>query len=307
MYLETQHQACEQTPSHVVVHTQINLIEEWIEGYDVYNEQRLPFLLCYRDVAARRLPKGRRVMDLRRFFWMEKRDSGGKVCCGKVHNYVYKTEAYHARRNDILACRRAGRLLRQVLSTEQLNDLTGYRHFYCLSSETKSLYQVSKSGLILRLRNRATSENDKLNLIAHFCIQPRSLIPMDDVLISIKLMIEFNERRFLKTANRTLLSGHPDYRKQKERQTVRSRRSTRFIQIFSNIKIRRDLMKAYNDVERFILTHLYLSEGVSEVPPWYWENPPDGFIGLYNEWPRGPKSAWDGVLPETCLVPSNNQ
>lgn len=93
------------------------------------------------------------------------------------------------------ADKKAEVLLRGILTPQQIADYEQHKRFDV----------VSQSGKVYRL-NRGVVRNVVLldasgKSVRGFCIHPRETVPVADVLVAQKLLIEADEKRFLETAN----------------------------------------------------------------------------------------------------------
>jgi len=92
--------------------------------------------------------------------------------------------------------RRAGDLLRDTLTSEQLRQLTwrGYLEI-CSPTEPRRIYRVPRSkGYVQVIENG--------HAIMRLCLQPVECLPDADIVVLHKLMIEGNEEVYLQKANK---------------------------------------------------------------------------------------------------------
>ena len=92
--------------------------------------------------------------------------------------------------------RRAANLLRDILTAEQLRQLT-WRGYLEISSPTKlqRVYRVPRSkGYVQVIENGRA--------IMRLCLQPVECLPDADIVVLHKLMIEGNEEAYLQKANK---------------------------------------------------------------------------------------------------------
>jgi hypothetical protein len=92
--------------------------------------------------------------------------------------------------------RRAANLLRDILTAEQLRQLT-WRGYLEISSPTKlqRVYRVPRSkGYVQVIENGRA--------IMRLCLQPVECLPAADIVVLHKLMIEGNEEAYLQKANK---------------------------------------------------------------------------------------------------------
>jgi len=92
--------------------------------------------------------------------------------------------------------RRAGDLLRDTLTSEQLRQLTwrGYLEI-CSPTEPRRIYRVPRSkGYVQVIENGRA--------IMRLCLQPVECLPDADIVVLHKLMIEGNEEVYLQKANK---------------------------------------------------------------------------------------------------------
>src|SRR5947199_3692291 len=92
--------------------------------------------------------------------------------------------------------RRAGDLLRDILTPEQLRQLT-WRGYLEISSPTepRRVYRVPRSkGYVQVIENGRA--------IMRLCLQPVECLPDADIVVLHKLMIEGNEEAYLQKANK---------------------------------------------------------------------------------------------------------
>lgn len=99
------------------------------------------------------------------------------------------------------AQQKAEELLRETLEKEQLDQY----------EKTKWFFIISQSGKRYRIRNGWIGNIDELNeedlIVATYCIHPQRRIPIEDSMLTQKLMLEADEPRFLQIANKTTLSA----------------------------------------------------------------------------------------------------
>jgi len=92
--------------------------------------------------------------------------------------------------------RRAGNLLRDTLTSEQLRQLT-WRGYLEISSPTepRRVYRVPRSkGYVQVIENGRA--------VMRLCLQPVECLPDADIVVLHKLMIEGNEEAYLQKANK---------------------------------------------------------------------------------------------------------
>src|SRR5215469_6335610 len=102
------------------------------------------------------------------------------------------------------AKRRAGELLRAVLTLEQYNQLIWHGHIDIKSpSNPERVYRVPRLPGRVQVR-----EKGELKML--LCLQPVGLIPDADIVVIHKLMIEADEEAYLQKANHLipLFSDH---------------------------------------------------------------------------------------------------
>jgi len=92
--------------------------------------------------------------------------------------------------------RRAAHLLREILTSEQLRQLT-WRGYLEISSPTEPqrVYRVPRSNGYVQV-----IENGRA--IMRLCLQPVECLPDADIVVLHKLMIEGNEEAYLQKANK---------------------------------------------------------------------------------------------------------
>ncbi len=97
------------------------------------------------------------------------------------------------------ARQKAEELLRESLDEEQRNQF----------DKTKWFFVISQSGECYRIRPGLVGNIDELNkdnkIVAKYCIHPRISVPVEDSMLTQKLMLEADEARFLQIANKTTL------------------------------------------------------------------------------------------------------
>ena len=94
------------------------------------------------------------------------------------------------------ARRRAGELLRAVLTKEQYSQMLQRGHLDIASpSDPQRVYRVPKGPGRVQVR-------DKGKLTMWLCLQPLERVPEADLLVMHKLMIEADEETYLRKANR---------------------------------------------------------------------------------------------------------
>ena len=94
------------------------------------------------------------------------------------------------------ARRRAGELLRAVLTKEQYSQILQRGHLDIASpSDPQRVYRVPKGPGRVQVR-------DKGKVTMWLCLQPLERVPEADLLVMHKLMIEADEETYLRKANR---------------------------------------------------------------------------------------------------------
>ena len=94
------------------------------------------------------------------------------------------------------ARRRAGELLRAVLTKEQYSQMLQRGHLDIASpSDPQRVYRVPKGPGRVQVR-------DKGKVTMWLCLQPLERVPEADLLVMHKLMIEADEETYLRKANR---------------------------------------------------------------------------------------------------------
>ena len=102
------------------------------------------------------------------------------------------------------AKRRAGELLRSVLTCEQYSQLMQRRYVDIPSpSDPDRIYRVPKYHGLVQVR-------EKGNVTMWLCLQPIESIPEEDIVVIHKLMIEADEETYLRRANQ-LFPYYIDY------------------------------------------------------------------------------------------------
>lgn len=98
--------------------------------------------------------------------------------------------------HHIAAERRANALMREVLSTEQVQQVTkqGYVEIASPTIPHRT-YRIPGAGGLVRVYDRGQA-------IMDLCLQPVESLPDGDVVVMHKLMIEANEAEYLERANR---------------------------------------------------------------------------------------------------------
>ncbi len=100
--------------------------------------------------------------------------------------------AFHRR---LLAERRAHNLMRDLLSPEQLQQLTRHGYVEIASpSIPQRVYRVPGAGGLVRVYEQG-------HAIMDLCLQPLDPLPDGDLVVMHKLMIEGNESEYLAKAN----------------------------------------------------------------------------------------------------------
>lgn len=101
-----------------------------------------------------------------------------------------------ARLEKEAAREKAEALLRETLDKEQREQF----------DKTKWFFVISQSGRRYRIRRRWAGNIDEVDqadmIVAEYCIHPQERIPTEDSMLVQKLMLEADESRFLKIANR---------------------------------------------------------------------------------------------------------
>lgn len=112
-----------------------------------------------------------------------------------------KAETEAREKERLEAYERSKKLLEALCDLEQRDQLNQYKHFIVKAKERR--YRLHLDGKVEELEK----ESDKA--VATFCIHPANdgglPIPMPDQVLAKKLLLEVNEEKFLKTANRTAL------------------------------------------------------------------------------------------------------
>jgi hypothetical protein len=93
---------------------------------------------------------------------------------------------------------RAWQLLQRHLSTEQARALTAELAFTAQAPSGRR-YRIFHDGVIYGLSRQTHTPTER------FCLVPTTELPRGDRLLALKLMIETNERGFLRTARRLRL------------------------------------------------------------------------------------------------------
>ena len=94
------------------------------------------------------------------------------------------------------AKRRAGELLRAVLTADQYSQLMQRGHLDLASpSDPERVYRVPKGPGRVQVR-------DKGKVTMWLCLEPLERVPEADILVMHKLMIEADEETYLRKANR---------------------------------------------------------------------------------------------------------
>ena len=117
-------------------------------------------------------------------------------CCVFCVSYAAKRESEAIERRRAEAERKAHSLLRQVLTEPEYRQLEEER---CLTIRSPNVeervYRIHAS------RDQPVDVYESDQLIARLCLQPEKRLPVSDVVLLHKLMIEGNERAYLREAN----------------------------------------------------------------------------------------------------------
>jgi hypothetical protein len=106
--------------------------------------------------------------------------------------WAFITESYHKRPG---AKRRAGELLRAVLTAEQYGQLIQQGYLDIPSpSDPERVYRVPRSPWQVQVR-------EKGHVTKWLCLQPVERVPDADLVVIHKLMIEADEQTYLQKAN----------------------------------------------------------------------------------------------------------
>lgn len=97
---------------------------------------------------------------------------------------------------------RAEGLLREHLTDRQKSDLESHLYFDVVNFRSKRYYRIKRG----RAGNVFLLDGPHGRAVKKFCCHPNENVPDADTMLAQKLLIEFNEELFLKTANITDLS-----------------------------------------------------------------------------------------------------
>jgi len=102
----------------------------------------------------------------------------------------------HSSFGRLEARRRAGELLRSVLTADQYGQMMQWGHIDIPSpSDPERVYRVPKGSGRVQVR-------EKGKLTMWLCLQPLERVPEADMMVMHKLMIEADEETYLQKANR---------------------------------------------------------------------------------------------------------
>ena len=97
------------------------------------------------------------------------------------------------------AARKAKELLREILDAKQREQF----------DKTEWFFVIGQSGKRYRVRHGWAGNIDEVTeddmVVASYCIHPQSRVPIEDSMLVQKLMLETDEDRFVKIANKTTL------------------------------------------------------------------------------------------------------